>query len=102
MSVSLENFVAPHLAHFVSAPIRASASGVYQASAPARAKSSITLRLSAGLFRGKPQPSHKNTAMGTPQMRCLETHQSGRVAITFGIRPSPQRGAPFHFVVSFH
>src|SRR5437660_11644980 len=78
ISVSLLNFVPPHLAHLAPAA-SASASDVYQASAPKRPKKSITLRLSAS-FSGLPQPSHRNTAMGTPQTRWREMHQSGRVA----------------------
>src|SRR6266436_4667149 len=100
MSVSLENFAAPHLAHFVPEGIRASGSGVYQASPPDCANRSTTLRLSWGLFRGEPQASHRKTAMGTPQMRCLETHQSGRVAIMLEIRSSPQAGSHFTFLIS--
>src|ERR1700745_3100516 len=80
MSVSLTNFVLPQLPHL--APVAsASASGVYQASAPKRPKKSITLRLRAGSFSGLPHPSHRNTAIGTPQTRWREIHQSGRVAI---------------------
>src|SRR6185295_16801851 len=100
MSVSFVNFVLPHLAHLVPGGIRASACGVYQASAPPRANSSITLRFRAGLFKGLPQPSHKNTAIGTPQMRCREMHQSGRVAIMFEMRSSPQGGSHFTFLIS--
>src|SRR2546428_8741389 len=84
ISVSLLNFVPPHLPHLAPAA-SAAASGVYQASAPKRSKNSITLRLSAGAFSGFPQPLHRNTAMGTPQTPCRELHPSVPVAIHLGI-----------------
>src|SRR5213082_2782507 len=99
ISVSLLNFVPPHLSHLALAA-RASASGVYQASAPKRPKKLITLRLSAGSFSGLPQPSHRNTEMGTPQTRWREMHQSGRVAIMLEMRSSPQAGSHFTFLIS--
>src|SRR5437870_7983456 len=99
ISVSLLNFVPPHLPHLAPAA-SASASGVYQASAPKRPKKLITLRLSAGSFSGLPQPSHRNTAMGTPQTRWREMHQSGRVAIMLEMRSSPQAGSHFTFLIS--
>src|SRR5438132_12913325 len=79
---------------------RASDSDVYQASAPQRPKKSITLRLSAGSFSGLPQPSHRNTAIGTPQTRWREMHQSGRVAIMLEMRSSPHAGSDFTFLIS--
>src|SRR5206468_10977961 len=99
ISVSLLNFVPPHLPHLAPAA-SASASGVYQASAPKRPKKLITLRLSAGSFSGLPQPSHRNTAMGTPQTRWREMHQSGRVAIMLEMRSSPHAGSHFTFLIS--
>ncbi len=39
------------------------------------------------------QPSHRNTAMGTPQMRWRLMHQSGRVAIMLVMRSLPQAGS---------
>ena len=38
-------------------------------------------------------PSHINTAMGTPQIRCRLMHQSGRVAIMLVIRSLPHAGS---------
>ena len=46
-----------------------SACGVYQPSAPDFVNKSSTLRLMAASLTGLPQLSHRNTAMGTPQMR---------------------------------
>ena len=51
-------------------------------------------------FNGFPQPLHKNTAMGTPQIRWREMHQSGRVAIMLEMRSSPQAGSHFTFLIS--
>src|SRR6266705_4282946 len=99
ISVSLPNLVPPHLPHLAPAA-SASASDVYQASAPKRPKESITLRLSAGSFSGLPQPSHRNTAIGTPQTRWREMHQSGRVAIMLEMRSSPHAGSHFTFLIS--
>src|SRR2546425_12710763 len=96
MSVSFLNFVPLHWAHLLPTA-SPSASGVYHESAPARAKSSITLRFTLGSFRGWLQPSHRNTAMGTPQTRWREMHQSGRGAGMLGMRSSPPAGAPFTF-----
>src|SRR6266700_3311576 len=99
ISVSLLNLVPPHLPHLAPAA-SASASDVYQASAPKRPKKSITLRLSAGSFSGLPQPSQRKTAIGTPQTRWREMHQSGRVAIMLERRSSPQEGSHFTFLIS--
>ena len=38
--------------------------------------------------------------MGTPQTRCREMHQSGRVAIMFDDRSSPHDGSHFTFLIS--
>src|SRR5438046_5514578 len=99
ISVSLLNLVPPHLPHLAPAA-SASASDVYQASAPKRPKKSITLQLSAGSFCGLPQPSHRNTPMGTPQTRWREMHQSGRVAVMLEMRSSPHAGSHFTFLIS--
>ena len=45
------------------------------------------------IFSSLPQPSQKKTAIGTPQMRWHEMHQSGRVATMFEMRSSPQAGS---------
>src|SRR5215472_7286819 len=55
----------------------------------------MTLSLS-----GLPQSPHRNTAMGTPQTRWREMHQSGRVSIMFDMRSSPQDGSHFTFLIS--
>ncbi len=47
-----------------------------------------------------PHFSHKKTAIGTPQMRWREMHQSGRVAIMFEMRPSPHAGSHFTLLIS--
>src|SRR5437773_11199473 len=99
MSVSFLNFVPLHWAHLLPTA-SPSASGVYHESAPAQAKSSITLRFTSGSLRGWLQPSHRNTAMGTPQTRWREMHQSGRVAIMLEMRSSPQAGSHFTFLMS--
>src|SRR6202047_2861931 len=99
MSVSFMNLVSEQFEHLAPWAI-ASASDVYQASAPARAKRSITLWFIVGSLSGLPQPSHKNTAIGTPQMRWREMHQSGRVAIMLEIRSSPQAGSQTTCLIS--
>src|ERR1700682_3244539 len=100
MSVSFLNVVPPQCRHFAPGASRASASEEYQASAPDFANKAMTLRFREGSFIGFSQPSHKNTAMGTPQMRCREMHQSGRVAIMFEMRSSPHAGSHFTFLIS--
>ena len=57
--------------------------------------------LTAGSFSGLPQPSQRNTAMGTPQMRCREMHQSGRVAIMLRDALFAPCRIPFHFLDLF-
>ncbi len=47
-----------------------------------------------------PQASQKKTAIGTPQTRWREMHQSGLVAIMLEIRSSPQAGIHFTFLIS--
>ena len=79
MSISLRKAVPPHARSGFPQGVSA-ADGAYQASAPSRANSSTTARLGAGLMQFA-AASQKNTAMGTPQMRWREMHQSGRVAI---------------------
>src|ERR1700691_6816085 len=101
MSVSFSNLVLPQWGHFVSAGRIVSDSGVNQASAPERANSSTTLRLTAWSFSGLPQLSHRKTAMGTPHTRCREMHQSGRVAIMFESRSSPHAGYHFTWLISY-
>src|SRR5581483_9159114 len=78
----------------------ASASGVYHASAPLLPKNSMTARFNLGSLRGLPHLSQRKTAMGTPHRRCLEMHQSGRVAIMLAIRSSPHDGSHFTFFTS--
>src|SRR5207253_1401714 len=80
---------------------RASAAEVYQASAPARAKNCTTALLIFGSFSGLPQRLQRKTAMGTPQTRCREMHQSGRVAIMLAMRSSPHAGSHFTFLPSY-
>src|SRR5580693_2671627 len=100
MSISLLNDVPWQCGHFTLFGSAASASDVYQASAPARANSFSTSRFTAGSISGLPQVAHKNTAIGTPQIRCREMHQSGRVAIMFEMRPSPQAGSHLTLLIS--
>src|SRR5436309_13441549 len=76
------------------------ASAVNHASAPERAKSSTTLRLIAGSLSGLLQALQRKTAIGTPQTRCREMHQSGRVAIMLDMRSSPHAGSHFTFLIS--
>src|SRR5580693_7611158 len=100
MSVSFSNLVPLQCGHFVPAGRIVSDSEVNQASAPERAKSSTTLRLMAWSLSGLPQPSQRKTAIGTPQTRCREMHQSGRVAIMFESRSSPHDGSHFTCLIS--
>ena len=69
------------------------ASWLYQASAPSCSKSSTMDLLMAGSLSGSWHCSQRKTAMGTPQMRWREMHQSGRVAIMLEMRSSPQEGS---------
>src|SRR5229473_5681512 len=89
---------APH-SHFAPAA-KFSDSAVYQASAPDFANSSTTLRFTAGSFSGLLHVVHTNTAIGTPQTRCREIHQSGRVSTMFEIRSSPHAGSYLIFLIS--
>src|SRR5437667_10579612 len=99
MSCSLTNEVPPQVAHFTPS-VKESASGVYQAPAPDFLNSSTTLRFTAGSFSGLLHPEHANTAMGTPQTRCREMHQSGRVSTMLEMRSSPHAGSHFAFLIS--
>jgi len=63
-----------------------------QASAPSFSKKPATRSMSVRSRRWPPHPSHWKTAMGTPQDRCREMHQSGRFAIIPSIRSCPQAG----------
>src|SRR5216684_7116242 len=98
MSASFTKAPPPH-PHFAPAA-SVSDSGKYQASAPDFANSSTTLRFTAGSFSGLLQAVQTNTAIGTPQTRCREIHQSGRVSTMFEIRSSPQAGSHLIFLIS--
>src|SRR5216683_1536812 len=78
MSASFTKDLPPQ-SHFAPAA-SVSDSGMYQASAPDFANSSTTLRFTAGSFSCLLHAEHTNTAIGTPQTRCREMHQSGRVS----------------------
>src|SRR3984957_13434004 len=49
--------------------------------------------LIAGSRSGSPHLRQRKTAMGTPQMRWREMHQSGRGATMLGVGSSPPAGA---------
>src|SRR6185312_6496966 len=99
MSDSLRNWEPPQ-GHFVPSGRTSLACFLYQESAPSRANRSTTALLASLDSRSLPQPSQKNTAIGTPQTLCREMHQSGRVAIMLLIRSSPQGGIHFTFLIS--
>src|SRR6516225_8778263 len=100
MSVSFSNLVPPQCGHFVPSGTMELGASVNHASAPDVANSSTTFLLMDLSLSGLPQPSHKNTAMGTPHTRWREMHQSGRVWIMFERRSSPQPGSHFTFLIS--
>src|SRR5450755_3496221 len=100
MSNSFSNFSLLQCGHFVPAGTIESVSEVNHESAPARANNSTTLRLMAGSFSGLPQLSQRKTAIGTPQTRCREMHQSGRVSIMLERRSSPHAGSHLTFLIS--
>src|SRR5690242_17280434 len=79
---------------------RVSASGVYQASAPLVAKKSTTFLFTEGSFSGFLHAVQTNTAIGTPQTRWREMHQSGRVSTMFEMRSSPHAGSHFTVLIS--
>src|SRR2546423_9943922 len=86
MSASLRNWVEPHPAHFVPGGRMFPGSSLYQESAPSRANRLTTASFASLDSSSLPQPEQKKTAMGTPQTRWREMHQSGRVAIMLEIR----------------
>src|SRR6266700_484868 len=98
MSASLVNSLPPQ-GHFVPCVSR-SDSGMYQASAPERANSSTTLLFTSGSFNGFLHALHTNTAIGTPQTRCREMHQSGRPSTMLAMRSSPHAGSHLIFLIS--
>ena len=53
-----------------------------------------------GVFEGSPHLRQRKTAMGTPQMRWREMHQSGRVATMLVMRSSPQAGSQLTRLIS--
>src|SRR5690242_2688026 len=100
MSISLRNFVDPHLAHLKPAGRICSGAYLYQASALSRAKRSTTNLCTEASPTNSLQSSHWNIAIGTPQTRCREMHQSGRPATMFEMRSSPHDGSHFTFLIS--
>src|SRR5947209_18699541 len=99
MSASLTKEAPPQSAHFASWA-RASASVVYQESAPDFANISTTLRFSAGSFSTFLHSEHTKTAIGTPQTRWREMHQSGRPFTILAMRSSPHSGSHLTFLIS--
>src|SRR5262249_45245750 len=53
----------------------------YHESAPEASKTDAAFSTSADVSSGSPQFLQSTAGIGTPQTRCLETHQSGRFAI---------------------
>src|SRR5260370_16792010 len=98
MSASFTKDLPPQ-SHFAPAA-SVSDSGMYQASAPDFANSSTTLRFTAKSFSCLLHAEHTNTAIGTPQTRCREMHQSGRVSTIFEMRSSPHAGSQLIFLIS--
>src|SRR5262249_9494121 len=99
MSLSLRNVLPPQ-GHLVPCGTIASAGCLYQESEPSRANISTTTWFTCLDSSSLPQASQKKTAMGTPQTRWREMHQSGRVAIMLAMRSSPQAGSHFTFLIS--
>src|SRR5215470_20181919 len=99
MSFSLRNAVPPQ-GHCVPGGRILLESTVYQESEPSRANRSTTAAFTAFDCNSFPQASQKNTAMGKPQTRWREIHQSGRVAIMLEMRSSPHPGSQFTFLIS--
>ena len=56
--------------------------------------------LIAGERKGVEHLRQRKTAMGTPQMRWREMHQSGRVATMLVMRSSPQAGSQVTVLIS--
>src|SRR5271170_2305476 len=100
MSNSLANSVAPQWAQTVSAAIRPSASEVYQTSEPSRSKRATIRALRTGSSTILEQLLHAKTAIGTPQTRCREMHQSGRLETMFEMRSLPHAGSHFTCSIS--
>src|SRR5260370_19028804 len=98
MSASFTKDLPPQ-SHFAPAA-SVSDSGMYQASAPDLANSSTTLRFTAGSFSCLLHTEHTNTAIGTPQTRRREMHQSGPVATIFELRSPPHAGPQLSFLIS--
>src|SRR5580700_6825482 len=92
MSISLRNSVWPQ-EQAVPAGRISSAVWMYQASADSLMNRSTTSLLMAAFFSGSPHLRQRKTAMGTPQMRWREMHQSGRVATMFVMRSWPHAGS---------
>src|SRR5580698_5904906 len=93
MSISLRKSELPQLAHFVPDGRSCSASCVCHALMPSFSNSDTMLWLTAAFLSGVWHWLQRNTAMGTPQMRWREMHQSGRVAIMLEMRSSPHDGS---------
>ncbi len=79
---------------------RSSGVRMYQASADSFAKRETMRLLISGLRSGSPHLRQRKTAMGTPQMRWREMHQSGRVATILVMRSCPQAGSHLTVLIS--
>src|ERR1019366_1328940 len=100
MSISLRNSVWPHSLHEVLGGRISSGAWMYQASADSLMKRSTMSLLMATSLSGVEHLRQRKTAMGTPQMRWREMHQSGRVATMLVMRSWPQAGSQVTVLIS--
>src|SRR6516162_6937238 len=80
MSFSRSKAVDPHLAHARPGGTNSPVGRSYHASAPYTSNTFAVRSTMSTLVTASPHVAHDSAAIGTPQTRCREMHQSGRFA----------------------
>src|ERR1700738_2266085 len=98
MFISRSNDVPPHFGHVSPAGMKSLVGRSYHASAPYCSKTPAVFSTSAGVTIASPHFVQSTAGIGTPQTRCREMHQSGRLATMLYMRSWPHDGIHFTWV----
>ena len=92
MSCSRRKSLPPHDWQATPSGTKSASSRSYHASAPCCSNTTAARSTTSASSIASPHAVHCSAGMGTPQERCREMHQSGRVASMPRMRSSPHAG----------
>jgi hypothetical protein len=95
MFISRSKAVCPHCGQAKPSGMNSSMGRSYHASAPYFSNTDAARSTSAAEIIGSWHFTQSTAGIGTPQARCRETHQSGRLATMLCIRSWPHAGIHF-------